>query len=251
MAKIKLPEALKSWKVVSRVSDTDESEIYRLVSKDDDKKEARLSYYEFTGSLYNGEDIDYIKDEVDFVRTIKRLGDISNYIDVVIEDNPEKKRMELFIVTDDSKPLSAVMEEKSFSEDEIIEFGLQMSDILEKLEDAGIFHGDIKPSDIFVTADGKFKLGAFMDAETLDDDDISFVAPEIQKEEDADFTTDLYSLGMIMYAMCNNGKLPFEEDGLSADDATDKRLGGAAIPAPAHGSLAALRCPLPRTAVRS
>ena len=130
MAKIKLPEALKSWKVVSRVSDTDESEIYRLVSKDDDKKEARLSYYEFTGSLYNGEDIDYIKDEVDFVRTIKRLGDISNYIDVVIEDNPEKKRMELFIVTDDSKPLSAVMEEKSFSEDEIIEFGLQMSDIL-------------------------------------------------------------------------------------------------------------------------
>ena len=105
MAKIKLPEALKSWKVVSAASDTDEREIYKLVSKDGDgaQKEAQLAYYEFTGSLYNQDDIEYIKDEADFVKTIKGLGDISNYVDVVIDDNPEKQKMEVFIVTDNSK----------------------------------------------------------------------------------------------------------------------------------------------------
>ena len=237
MAKIKLPEALKSWKVVSRVSNTDDREIYKLVSKDGDdaQKEAQLAYYEFTGSLYNQDDIEYIKDEADFVKTIKGLGDISNYVDVVIDDNPEKEKMEVFIVTDNSKPLSEVMKTKSFSEEEVIDFGLQMSEILEKIESAGIFHGDIKPSDIFVTDDGKYKLGAFMDAESLDEDD-SFLAPEMHKGENADFTTDLYSLGMIMYTMCNDGKLPFEGDGVSADEAVDKRLAGESVPAPKNGS---------------
>ena len=237
MAKIKLPEALKSWKVVSAASDTDEREIYKLVSKDGDgaQKEAQLAYYEFTGSLYNQDDIEYIKDEADFVKTIKGLGDISNYVDVVIDDNPEKQKMEVFIVTDNSKPLSEVMKDKSFSEDEVIDFGLQMSEILEKIENAGIFHGDIKPSDIFVTEDGKYKLGAFMDAESLDEND-AFLAPEMHKGENADFTTDLYSLGMIMYTMCNDGKLPFEGEGVSADEAVDKRLAGESVPAPKNGS---------------
>ena len=237
MAKIKLPEALKSWKVVSRLPDADDRELYKIVGTDGDgaQKEAQLAYYEFTGSLYNQDDIEYIKDEADFVKTIKGLGDISNYVDVVIDDNPEKQKMEVFIVTDNSKPLSEVMKDKSFSEDEVIDFGLQMSEILEKIENAGIFHGDIKPSDIFVTEDGKYKLGAFMDAESLDEND-AFLAPEMHKGENADFTTDLYSLGMIMYTMCNDGKLPFEGEGVSADEAVDKRLAGESVPAPKNGS---------------
>ena len=237
MAKIKLPEALKSWKVVSRLPDADDRELYKIVGTDGDgaQKEAQLAYYEFTGSLYNQDDIEYIKDEADFVRTIKGLGDISNYVDVVIDDVPDKEQMKLFIVTDNSKPLSEVMKDRQYTDDEVIDFGLQMSEILEKIEGAGIFHGDIKPSNIFVTEDGKYKLGAFMDAESTDDD-AYFAAPEMQKGDNADFTTDLYSLGMIMYSMCNSGRLPFEGDGVSSDEATDRRLSGEAVPAPQNGS---------------
>ncbi len=235
MAKIKLPEALSEWKVLSVVSDTDEGEIYSLVKKNDDSAKAKLAYYEFRDELYNQDDIDFIKDEADFVNSVRALGDITNYINVCVDDNPDKKVMKLFIVTDDSTPMPEIAEGSEFSEDKVVDFGIQMSEILEKLEANNIYHGDIKPSNIYVTESGKLKLGGFMDAESLDDD-ASYLAPEIKNGEQADFTTDIYSLGLLMYAMSNNGKLPFESEGLSREKAAEKRLGGENVPPTANGS---------------
>ena len=205
MAKIKLPAALSDWKVLALVSDTDQ------------------------------EDIDFIKDEAGFVNTVRALGDITNYVDVCVEDNPDKKQLKLYIVTDGSIPLSDKLNNKEFSENEVVDFGIQMSEILEKLEANNIYHGDIKPSNIYVTADGKYKLGGFMDAESLDDN-AGYLAPEIKNGGQADFTTDIYSLGLLMYGMCNNGKLPFENEGLSPEKAAEKRLNGENVPPTANGS---------------
>ena len=235
MAKIKLPESLSAWKVASVISDTDEGEIYQLVKKDNEAEKAKLAYYEFSGELYRQDDIDFIKDEADFVSTVKGLGDITNYVDVCVEDNPDKKTMKLYIVTDDSRSLAEQMNSKQFSEDEVVDFGIQMSEILEKLESKNIYHGDIKPSNIFVTPDGKYRLGGFMDAEVLDED-AAFMAPEIAGGTRADYTTDIYSLGLIMSAMSNGGKMPFEGENLSAEEAAEKRLSGETVPVPEHGS---------------
>ena len=235
MAKIKLPAALSEWKVLSLVSDTDEGEIYSLVNKSDDKVKANLAYYEFADELYNDEDIDFIRDEADFVNKVRALGDITNYIDVCVEDNPDKKQLKLYIVTDSSTPLSDKLKDKEFSEEEVVDFGIGMSEILEKLEANNIYHGDIKPSNIYISADGKYKLGGFMDAESLDDD-ILYLAPEINNGEQADFTTDIYSIGLLMYGMCNGGKLPFENEGLSPEKAAEKRLDGENVPPTTNGS---------------
>ena len=145
MAKIKLPGTLSEWKVLSLVSDTDEGEIYSLVKKSDDSKKAKLAYYEFADELYIQEDIDFIKDEAEFVNSVRALGDITNYIDVCVDDNPDKKQLKLYIVTDDSAPLSEKLTNIEFNEDEVVDFGIQMSEILEKLEANNIYHGDIKP----------------------------------------------------------------------------------------------------------
>ena len=235
MAKIKLPSALSEWKVLSLVSDTDEGEIYSLSKKGDEKNKAHLAYYEFAEELYNQDDIEFIKDEVNFVNSVRSLGDITNYINVCMDDHPDKKIMKLYIVTDDSTPLSEKTDEKNFNEDEIVDFGIQMSEILEKLATKNIYHGDINPSNVFVTADGQYKLGGFMDAENFDDS-ADYLAPEIDRGDPADFTTDIYSIGILMYKMSNNGKLPFENDGTSRNEATEKRLNGDGIPAPANGS---------------
>ena len=182
MAKIKLPAALSEWKVLSLVSDTDEGEIYSLVNKSDDKVKANLAYYEFADELYNDEDIDFIRDEADFVNKVRALGDITNYIDVCVEDNPDKQQLKLYIVTDSSTPLSDKLKDKEFSEEEVVEFGIQMSEILEKLEANNIYHGDIKPSNIYISADGKYKLGGFMDAESLDANRQTLLPTSIQSD---------------------------------------------------------------------
>ena len=57
------------------------------------------------------------------------------------------------------------MKTKTFAEDEVVDFGIQMSEMLETLEAKNIFHGNISPKNIFVTADGRYKIGGFTDFE--------------------------------------------------------------------------------------
>lgn len=236
-AHIKLPDNLKSWKIISRLPDDNGNEIYKVSKKDFDGTliSGLLRYVVIKNDEYNIENTDFINDEASFLKTISQSGDCFNYLDIYVNNNPAKKKIEFFIITEDLKSLSDVMKSKDFDENKVLDFGIQMSAILERLESKNIFHGNINPDDIFVTFDGKYKLGGFSDFESKIDD-MSFIAPEIFKKENADFTTDIYSLGLIMYSMSNNGKIPFENDEVTKDDAVKMRFDGKAVTAPKNGS---------------
>lgn len=236
-AHIKLPDSLKSWKIISRLPDDNGNEIYKVSKKDFDGTviSGLLRYVVIKNDEYNIESTDFINDEASFLKTISQSGDCFNYLDIYVNNNPAKKKIEFFIITEDLKSLSEVMKSQEFDENKILDFGIQMSAILERLESKNIFHGNINPDDIFVTFDGKYKLGGFSDFESKIDD-MSFIAPEIFKKENADFTTDIYSLGLIMYSMSNDGKIPFENDEVGKDDAVKMRFDGKAVSAPKNGS---------------
>lgn len=236
-AHIKLPDSLKSWKIISRLPDDNGNEIYKVSKKDFDGTviSGMLRYVVIKNDEYNIENTDFINDEASFLKTISQSGDCFNYLDVYVNNNPAKKKIEFFIVTEDLKSLSEIMKSKEFDENKVLDFGIQMSAILEKLESRNIYHGNINPDDIFITFDGKYKLGGFSDFESKIDD-MSFIAPEIFKKESADFTTDIYSLGLIMYSMSNNGKIPFENDEVGKNDAVKMRFDGKSVTAPKNGS---------------
>ncbi|MCI6615785.1 YARHG domain-containing protein [Ruminococcus sp.] len=236
-AHIKLPDSLKSWKIISRLPDDNGNEIYKVSKKDFDGTviSGMLRYVVIKNDEYNIENTDFINDEASFLKTISQSGDCFNYLDVYVNNNPAKKKIEFFIVTEDLKSLSEIMKSKDFDENKVLDFGIQMSAILERLESRNIYHGNINPDDIFITFDGKYKLGGFSDFESKIDD-MSFIAPEIFKKESADFTTDIYSLGLIMYSMSNNGKIPFENDEVGKDDAVKMRFDGKSVTAPKNGS---------------
>lgn len=236
-AHIKLPDSLKSWKIISRLPDDNGNEIYKVSKKDFDGTviSGLLRYVVIKNDEYNIENTDFINDEASFLKTISQSGDCFNYLDVYVNNNPAKKKIEFFIVTEDLKSLSEIMKSKDFDENKVLDFGIQMSAILERLESRNIYHGNINPDDIFITFDGKYKLGGFSDFESKIDD-MSFIAPEIFKKESADFTTDIYSLGLIMYSMSNNGKIPFENDEVGKNDAVKMRFDGKSVTAPKNGS---------------
>ena len=75
----------------------------------------------------------------------------------------------------------------------------QMSAILEKLESKNIFHGNINPI-IFMSPLTVNISGGFSDFESKIDD-MSFIAPEIFRKGNTDFTTDIYS--RLDYVMSN------------------------------------------------
>lgn len=238
MAKtIKLPADLRDWKVTSFVGEDNGCEVYKVSRKiDKNTTQNAILRHAFIGkNNYNDEHAEYFTEEADFIESVKELDGVSNYLDVYVQDNQNKETCDLYIFTEELTSLEELMKTKTFTEDEVVDFGIQMSSLLETLETKNIFHGNISPKNIFVTADGKYKIGGFTDFEGKIDDK-SYIAPEVFRQENVDYTTDIYSVGIIMYAMCNGGKIPFESDSCDRKKACEERFSGKAVTAPSEGN---------------
>ena len=237
MSKLKLPEQLKSWKVVSTLSGTSGFPTFSVAKTEFDgtKDTAVLTFVSFEGENYSSANVDLINEEAAFVKSVLKLRGVSNYIDAVVDNAPAKSKISLYLLTTNAKSCVDLFGKKQLSDGEIVDFGLQISEILDKLEQNNILHGNLKPENVFVNPDGSYVLGGFTAFEGTADEP-SFLAPEMQSGRQPDYTTDIYSLGLMMYAMSNGGKLPFENENTDRDTATKKRLSLAPVPAPSNGN---------------
>ena len=152
-------------------------------------------------------------------------------------------RMELL------KPLKIWLSDR-YDERRVIRLGLNMCSALNGCHQRNIIHRDIKPENILVTEDGRFKLGDFGIAKVCDKTatgtltgTYSYMAPEIANRQHYGVSADIYSLGLVMYWMMNERKLPFLPldrkipNGEQRQEAQDRRFSGEPIPAPVNGSL--------------
>ncbi|TPF96426.1 hypothetical protein EP30_07815 [Bifidobacterium sp. UTCIF-39] len=119
-----------------------------------------------------------------------------------------------------------------------------------------ILHRDVKPANIFYDKNGKcYKLGDFGISRLLADGEnaptavatMPYAAPERLRHQPYDSRADIYSVGIILFRMCNDGALPYA--GLSQEKAMIRRCTGP-LPEPAHGSAALCEVIARATAVR-
>ena len=112
-----------------------------------------------------------------------------------------------------------------FSWQETAECGRQIAAALQHAHNNNIIHRDLKPSNLFITDDGKLRLGDFGIARDLKADDLTlagvtvgtyaYIAPEqIRGERDISGKSDLYSLGCVMFQMLT-GRVPFDGNDFS------------------------------------
>jgi internalin A len=118
------------------------------------------------------------------------------------------------------------------------------------MERYNIIHRDIKPENIFVSADGDYKLGDFGIARKIEKTlsgmskkgTYSYMAPEVFKGQKYGATVDQYSLGIVLYRILNNGRIPFipmYATSLLPGDreaAFEKRMDGTPLAPPAEAS---------------
>ncbi len=109
----------------------------------------------------------------------------------------------------------------SFSETARI--GLAVASALRASFNLDIIHGDIKPSNILITADGIAKLSDFGMARRASKNQTvaeggtpNYLAPELFKGEHVSAQSDMYALGVTLYEM-TFGKLPLEMKGTTID----------------------------------
>ena len=200
-------------------------------------------------ALYESEIQNYVQE----YRLMKEQQEQSNIVtcdDIVVVPHVNGNGIggDVFIRMELLTALPRLLKERSLSEQEIIKLGKDISHALVLCESKNIIHRDIKPTNIMVSQVGNYKLGDFGVSKLWDQENYvatarmpNFEAPEIIHMEKYGYTADIYSLGILLYWLLNNRRMPF----IGADEqltprriveATTRRYNGERIPTPKNGS---------------
>ena len=187
--------------------------------------------------------------EIEIMNRLKGETNIVSYEDhqVIYEKDSLQRflliRMELLI------PLNAYLADNELDSDDVRRLGIGICNALEVCEANNIIHRYIKDGNVFMNIHGTFKLGDFGIARELDPlchtmsmrGTPAYVAPEMYHGKYYDNTVDIYSLGIMMYKMLNNGRYPFLPPAPDAftyaqqDEAFYRRISGEIPPFPKNG----------------
>ena len=186
--------------------------------------------------------------EYSLMRKMNGSANIVNCDDVRYIQHDDRIGWDIFIkmelLTPLTKALSGDVDEKT-----VIKIAKDMCGALELCKKHGIVHRDIKLQNIFVSEHGDYKLGDFGIAKTVEKTmggtkigTYKYMAPEVYNNQPYGSAADIYSLGLVLYWLLNERRMPFiplppAKLGAGMDEeARRRRLSGEKIPAPAHGS---------------
>ncbi len=187
--------------------------------------------------------------EISLMSKLKGNSYIVCYEDHEVKNRAETVGWDIMIRMELLTPLNEYTREKgTLGKDEVIHLGIDICKALEICQKYDIIHRDIKPENIFVADYGNFKLGDFGIARIASQTSgastragtNAYMAPEIYRGEHYGKTVDLYSLGLVLYRLLNDNRLPFMPQYPAPlrfqdrENAQAMRLSGAPIPAPAH-----------------
>lgn len=181
---------------------------------------------------------------------LKGNSHIVSYEDHMIIEHEDDIGWDILIRMELLTPLVELTSQSQLAENEVIKLGVDLCKALELCRMHDIIHRDIKPENIFITAGGDYKIGDFGVAKTIEKTKMGlsrkgtylYMAPEIYSSRPYGPTVDIYSLGIVMYKLLNENRLPFLPEypkpitPVDKEEALHKRLRGDDIPEPKNGS---------------
>ena len=129
-------------------------------------------------------------------------------------------------------------------EAEAVRLGKDICTALCEMHSRQYLHRDIKPQNILVSDDGIYKLADFGTVRKLRGTSSlmsmkgtpDYVPPEVMLGKKSDFSSDLYSLGLVLHFLLNGHRPPFAGDGSGSSDSNVRRFTGEKLPAPKDAS---------------
>ena len=243
----------KVYEIERNVSGVQEKAALKIVSRPKDDNEID-DYY---ANGYDQESIiasyeNEIRDYVQEYRLMKELQGQSNIVscdDFTVVPHENGIGGDIFIRMELLTSLQQILKDRMLSVEEIIKLGKDISHALVLCESKNIIHRDIKPANIMVSQFGNYKLGDFGVSKIMDHATFAtpmgtpeYEAPEIKHMEKYGQAVDIYSLGITLYWLLNNRRMPF----IGADEqitparrseAMEKRYAGKEkLPKPKNGS---------------
>ena len=207
---------------------------------------------------------DFVK-EIRLMVSLKGAPNIVSIEDYQVVEKEHEIGWEVYIRMELLTSLNDYVKEHKLQRKDIIKLGQDICSALEICSRQNILHRDIKPENIFVSPYGEFKIGDFGIARELEKTTGSlsakgtynYMAPEVMgknfdsnatihiheyaQRNQYDNTVDIYSLGLVLYKLLNNNRLPFIDPYVpfmkyqDRNMAIERRLAGEEFPAPVNG----------------
>ena len=195
---------------------------------------------------------DYVKElnrEIALMSKLKGHSNIVSYEDHKMFPHEDGVGWDILIRMELLTPITSYLKQNhTFTRREVIQLGMDLCKALEICQRYNIIHRDIKPANIFISETEDFTLGDFGVARIASASTgastragtVNYMAPEVFRGEKYTSNVDIYSLGLVMYQLLNNNRMPLYPPypqpitPSSRERAQAQRLSGAALPPPAN-----------------
>ena len=181
---------------------------------------------------------------------LKGTSNIVSYEDHKVIQHEDGIGWDILIRMELLTPLIDQIQSTVFQCRDVVQLGVDICKALELCQKYNIIHRDIKPENIFISQNGDYKLGDFGIARVLEKTvgDLSkkgtyfYMPPEVCKEEKYNSSVDIYSLGIVMYRLLNENRLPFlppypqQIYFKDKEAAAKKRIDGEPLPKPSKAT---------------
>lgn len=186
--------------------------------------------------------------EYSLMRKMNGSANVVNCDDIKYIPHEDGIGWDIFIKMELLTPLHKALPEQ-ISENMVIDVAKDLCAALDLCQKHNIVHRDIKPQNIFLSENGDYKLGDFGIAKTVEKTmggtkigTYKYMAPEVYNNQPYGVGADIYSLGLVLYWLLNEKRMPFlplPPEKLKAgmdEEARNRRLSGESLPAPKNGS---------------
>lgn len=200
----------------------DEKENEALLEQGMSREEIQEYYRDIVQKIY---------EEISCMALLKGKSNIISYEDYDVLEREDSYGYFILIRMELATALPKYRKEKDMQTKDILKLGLDLCKALMECQKHHIIHRDIKPANILVSADGDYKLGDFgvakitrgYEMEMSVKGSYSYMAPEVYYGKQGDERSDLYSLGLVLYMVSNQERLPFLHSSKTAITYSEKQ----------------------------
>ena len=205
----------------------------------------------FTGAASSTEDAQKYYEQVvtdyrEELETLEQLAASPNldcFRSYQIEPKEDGVGFDIYLLAEHRTTLNEYLADNAITHLCAVNLAMDLCSALVDLRAAGLVHRDVKPGNIYLNSQGHFVLGDLGIAKieelkycSMPENMLSsYSAPELfSLVGSIEPTTDIYSVGLILYRIYNGNHAPFEDERTSAKAADKLRITGKDLPAPMY-----------------
>lgn len=231
------------YKVKTEIRKSENTVLY-IASNDAEEtvaiKKITLPFNQTDTSISETEIAEKIRIEMDALSKISSESGnrfVITYYDYKLVENADKLKYDLYIRMDYLTSIGQLFSDSILTIKNLLSMGIDICDALDWCHKNGCIHNNLNLNNIFINDDGRYVLGDFASFFNKQNEVEYCIAPEIFYGDKPSVSTDIYSLGMVMFVLLNKGLPPFaESDSVEDIKLSVKRLRNGETPSLAHSA---------------